>query len=77
MRTIHQRVPWRRLAWLTLGASFFMSGCDPQLRTTVESGIINVSTGLLSAFLQAVIQLAGEGGEETVRVLSELAPALA
>ena len=61
MRTIHQRIPWRRLALLAAGTTFLMSGCDPQLRATVENGIISMSTSLLGALLQAVIAVAQEG----------------
>ena len=37
-----------------------LGGCNPTLRTTVEDGVINLSTALLGSFLQAVIQLAQE-----------------
>jgi len=35
-------------------------GCDPQLQTTVENGVIQVASSLLYALIQAIIQLAGE-----------------
>jgi len=35
---------------------FQLSGCDPTLRTTVESGIINISTAVLTSFVQALLQ---------------------
>ena len=37
-----------------------IGGCNPTLRTTVEDGVINLSTALLSSVLQAAIQLAQE-----------------
>ena len=60
MRTTRHRIPWRRLALLAAGATFFLSGCDPQLRASVESGIITLSTSFLGSLLQAFIQLAQE-----------------
>ncbi len=53
---------WRRVCWLAaaVGTTFFLSGCDPTLRATVENGIINVSTGLFGAFLRALIELGQE-----------------
>lgn len=77
MRTIHHRVPWRRLALLAAGTTFFLSGCDPQLRATVESGIIAVSTSLLGSLLQAFLQLAQEANDQTARVLTSLGPIFA
>jgi hypothetical protein len=77
MRRLYDRVPWRRLALLTLSGTFFLGGCDPELRATVENGIINLSTSLLTAFLQAFIQLASEASQQTACILSDLAPPLA
>ena len=74
---MRNRIPWRRLALLTVGATFFMSGCDPQLRTTVEDGIITVSTSLLGSLLQAFIQLAGEADEQTAKLLTGFGPIFA
>ena len=37
-----------------------LGGCSPTLQNTVQNGVINLSTALLSSFLQAVIQLGQE-----------------
>jgi hypothetical protein len=77
MRKPHHRIIWRRLALVTLGATFLLSGCDPQLRSTVEDGIITVSTSLLGSLLQAIIQLASEADEQTARLLTGFNPIFA
>ena len=77
MRTFHHRLPWRRLALLAAGTTFFMSGCDPQLRATVENGIITVSQSLLASILQAFIQLGAEADAPTARLLTDLGPIFA
>ena len=74
MRTIPPRISWRRVALLTAGATFFLGGCDPELRATIESGIISASTSLLGSLLQAFIQLAQEANEQTARALADLGP---
>ncbi len=55
---------WRRrmLAGVLLLALALpqIGGCNPTLRTTVEDGVINLSTALLSSVLQAAIQLSQE-----------------
>jgi len=65
------------VALLTAGATFFLGGCDPQLRATVEDGIISVSTSLLSSLLQAFIQLAQEADQQTARLMTDLGPIFA
>jgi hypothetical protein len=45
---------------MTLGSTFLLGDCDPTIQSTVENGIINVSTALLGASLQAALQLAQE-----------------
>ncbi|TWT46189.1 hypothetical protein RAS1_26370 [Phycisphaerae bacterium RAS1] len=59
MRGMNARIRRTGVAAL-LGATFFLGGCDAQLRTTVENSIISVSNGLLTASLNALIQLAAE-----------------
>ena len=59
------------------GATFLLSGCDPQIRSTVENGIITLSTSLLSSVLQAFIQLAAEADQQTARAVLDLTPILA
>ncbi len=51
------RAFWRRLALLTAGTTLFLSGCDPTIQSTVQSGIISAANGLLTAFLTALTQL--------------------
>jgi hypothetical protein len=77
MRTIQPGIRWRRLAWLTVGTTFILSGCNPELRATVEDGIISMSTSLLSSLLQAFIQLAQEANDQTARVLTDFGPVFA
>lgn len=77
MRTIRYGPAWRRLALLAAGATFFLSGCDPQLRATVENGIISVSTSLLGSLLQALIQLGQEADQQTARAVLDLMPVFA
>lgn len=60
MRKINQRVLWRRIVMLAAGSALFLGGCDPQLRATIENGIISTSTSLLASVMQALIQLAAE-----------------
>lgn len=49
-----------RLALALLGSGLIFGSCDPTLRATAEDGIINVSSGLLGAYLQAFVQVALE-----------------
>ena len=77
MRSFPHRIPWPRLALLAAGTTFILSGCDPQLRATVENGFITLSTSVLTSVMRALIELAQEAGEETARVLSELGPVFA
>lgn len=77
MRRIHQRMPWRRLAILGAGATFILSGCDPQLRATVESGIITLSQSLLGSIFQALLQLSAETDTTAARVVTDLGPIFA
>ena len=72
MRSFPRRIPWPRLALLAAGTTFILSGCDPQLRATVESGIITLSTSLLGSVMSALLELAREASQETARALSEL-----
>lgn len=51
---------WWRWAVAATGVTFFLGGCDPTLRATVETGIINVSTSLFGSILRALIELGQE-----------------
>lgn len=51
-----------RMSVMLLGTSLFLGGCDPTLQNTVENGIINASTSLLGAFLQALTRVASQQG---------------
>ena len=77
MRMFYQRTPWRRLALLTAGTTFFLSGCDPQMRSTVENGIITLSTSLLGSLMRAFLELGQETSTETARLLTQLGPIFA
>jgi len=46
-----------RLLTALCGGAFFLSGCDPTLRTAVEDGIINSSTNFLTALLGAAVSV--------------------
>jgi hypothetical protein len=77
MRMSQHRIPWRRVALLAAGATFFLGGCNPELRATVEDGIISMSTSLLSSLLQAFLQLAQEASDQTARALTDFGPIFA
>lgn len=62
MRTMHKRWRWLRVAVMLTGTTFLMEGCDPGVRATVESGIINSSNSLLTSFMRAVADLAQGNG---------------
>ncbi len=67
---------WVWLAGLT-GSALILEGCDPQIRATVEDGIITTSTALFSSFLQAILQVSQED-TTTARLISDaVAPFLA
>ena len=51
-----------RFLLLASGPVLILSGCDPAIQTTVETGIISLSTSLLSSFLRAAIELSAEAG---------------
>ncbi|MBI5864705.1 MAG: hypothetical protein HZB38_09390 [Planctomycetes bacterium] len=39
------------------GSLLLLDGCDPTIQSTVENGIINVSTALLASLAQAITQV--------------------
>lgn len=48
----------RRGVALVIAASLFaLTGCDPTIRSTVEDGVINVSTSLVTSVFQALAQV--------------------
>lgn len=57
MRRMRLRARLIRFAASAGGSALLLSGCDPTIQTTVENGIINVSTAFLSSFLQALLQV--------------------
>lgn len=71
-----KRGMWLRMSALVGGSAYILSGCDAGVRTTVEDGIINLSTALLGSFLQAIVELAQEDtttamlGDTLTRVLA-------
>ena len=62
MRRTLQRGHLIRLAAALSGGLFFLSGCDPTIRSTVENGIITLSNSFLASLLQAGLQVATETG---------------
>ena len=60
MRKSTLRTYWWKISALAAGMTFFLGGCDPQLRATIEDGIITTSTSLFASVMQALIQLAAE-----------------
>jgi hypothetical protein len=77
MRAFKHRAYWRLAALTAAGTTFILSGCDPQLRATVENGIITLSTSLLTSVLRALTELAQEAGDQTAHVLTDLGPIFA
>ena len=73
MRKALTRVRWWKLAATLTGGTLLLSGCDPETRAAVENGIIDTSTGFVSAFLQALIQLAGEQNDQTAQLMIDSA----
>ena len=69
MRTGPNRSRWGILTAALLAGVFFLTGCDEQTRAALEDGVIDLSSGLVTAFLQAVIQLAGEANGTTAMIL--------
>ncbi|MCG3125953.1 MAG: hypothetical protein CHACPFDD_00781 [Phycisphaerae bacterium] len=60
MKRFDRRGKLVQLVLAVLGSGFIFGSCDPTLRATTEQGIIDVSTGLIGAYLQAFIQVALE-----------------
>lgn len=56
VRGIYARV-LRCSATATAGTAFLLGGCDPSVQSAVESGIINVSTTLLTSVMTALGQV--------------------
>ncbi len=64
------RTTWlRRLAAASLGTTLLLGDCDPTIQGTVEDGIINVSTTLLTSTFQALIQIFSEAQSTTAMLL--------
>ena len=55
-----KRTGWWRLAAAATGTRFFLQGCDPTIRGTVEDGIINLSSTFVGLLLRALIELGSE-----------------
>ncbi|MFH1748005.1 MAG: hypothetical protein ABIG44_13300 [Planctomycetota bacterium] len=72
MRRNLNPVRWRSL-WLVVMVFGVLAlcGCDEELRTTIEDGVIDTSSSLLGAFLQALIGLAGETTTTTTQLLMD------
>jgi len=77
MRRLRHRFAWGRLVVLAAGATFILSGCDPQFQSTVENGIITVSQSFLGSILQALIAVGQEASNQTASAINHLAPIFA
>lgn len=62
MKRILQHRRLIRFAMALSGGLFFLSGCDPTIRSTVENGIITVSNSFITSLFQAGLQVAAEAG---------------
>ena len=62
MRRMMQRGHLIRLTAMLSGGLFFLNGCDPTLRATVENGIVTTSNSFIASLLQAVLQVGAEAG---------------
>jgi hypothetical protein len=65
MRLTYKPWRWQRFALAVLGTTFFLSGCDPTISSTVENGIITASNSLLTAWLQALITVIQQAATQT------------
>ena len=73
---MHMTRKWMGLwGWVmsVAGGLLLLSGCDTQTQTAVENGVIDASSGLFAAFLQAWIQLAGETSSTAMILLDSAA----
>jgi hypothetical protein len=50
----------RWLATALAGSFLVLTGCDPAVKETVQTGIITSSTSLLTAIMQAALQVVQE-----------------
>lgn len=71
MRIGLRQVSFRTILVLT-AALTFLGGCDEQTKQAFEDGVINASTSLVGAFLQAFMQLATEAASTTAMLLTGL-----
>jgi hypothetical protein len=54
-----------RVTMLLAGGLLFLTGCDQNLQTTVENGVITTWQSLLGAFLRALIALGSQSQSTT------------
>lgn len=57
------------------GGLWLLGSCDPTIQTTVENGLINASTALLTSTIRGLIQAISEAGD-TAMILQGAANAL-
>jgi len=69
MRNASRRLSAWCVVILVIGGLLVLTGCDPTTRAAVEDGIIDASTGFVGAFLQALIELAGEQQQQSAALL--------
>jgi len=71
--TKSRQMRWWRWVAVVSGSTLILEGCNPTLQSTVEDGIITLSTSLFGSFLRALTELASEETTETTaQVLTEL-----
>ncbi len=54
---------------LLLSAVMLWTGCDDTTRTAVEDGIIDASTSLVGALIEAIVALAAEAATATISLV--------
>ncbi len=71
-------VRYRRWALaVATGGAFVLSGCDPNVRDTVLSGVEGATTTIVTAFVQAFFQSLNDNNDNTpttVQATFELTP---
>jgi len=59
-KSLARRMKWAAAMLLCVIGLAGVTGCDKTLQATVQDGVINVSSSLLSAVMQAAMELALE-----------------
>jgi hypothetical protein len=67
---MNKRTVWNRVLRATTilalgGSAFQLSGCDPQVRSTLLSGLQTTSTGLMTTLITAFFQSLADSGSDS------------